>query len=68
MRPDLDSILFQALQSKRGIKVRVENAISYRGPLYAARRSNPLFKNLSFIVHSPTELWIVKTGEVESDV
>lgn len=62
----LHSLLFQALTAPYGIEVPTNNAEKLRQDLYAARKADPSFACLSFIL-PPTDpqglLWIIQRPE-----
>lgn len=61
-------ILFEAMASEEGLRIRVEAPTKFRQQLYAAQRKNPLFSELSFHI-SPinpnNEIWIVKKDKAD---
>lgn len=60
---EFESILFAALASDLGLKVSTSSPDQLRQKLYAVRKNDPSFADLSFVI-SPAnpdgELWIVK--------
>ena len=64
-RNELTLILSHALASEAGIRVQSNSPERLRMKLYNARKNQPEFANLSFVLSpaSPTtDLWIVKRG------
>jgi hypothetical protein len=63
VKPELQSLMFQALTSPFGIEVRTSSPEQLRQKLYAARKLDATFAGLSFII-PPTNpesiLWIIK--------
>jgi len=67
MTVDYHSLLFEAINSPRGIELRTSDPEFLRQKLYQARKADPLFATLSFVI-SPTSpkdsLWIIKRQEI----
>ena len=63
----MHDLLLQALDTEHGIVVSTPEPLRLRQKLYAAKKEDPIFICLSFVL-SPTapetELWIVKRDEI----
>lgn len=69
MSLELTEILYDATRSAYGLVVETDNAERLRQKLYALRRGNSDFDNLSFII-SPingVDLWILKKGTPDGE-
>lgn len=69
MNLELMELLYNALRSPSGTIIETDDAEFLRQKLYAIRRENAEFVNLSFVI-SPangTDLWIVNKGNTDAE-
>lgn len=62
-------LLYRALRSEHGIKIKTDNPALLRAKLYAERREDPSLMRLRLFISpkDPNEVWLVKDRRAKPD-